>query len=244
MSFTLPKPPKIVKKDQQPDQRQIAVMPLKALSDKRLDNQAIRVFGLVCSYANRAGITWVSRQTIANILQVTPQAVSKQVAALKRLGYIEVVRKGFKGQRTETMRVVFNNDISLKDALANASSTEDLRSPQMKEEELKAMNESSLKKPITNKKVIAKSNNKRKPPVVDNKEMDYIKKLYMVWFKKEKVIKENDVIAITKVKDSGIAMQQYLDDLTNWIQMIAAENLAIPDDILPLTNKILADRGL
>jgi hypothetical protein len=244
MSFTLPKAPKIVKKDQQPDQRQIAVMPLKALSDKRLDNQAIRVFGLVCSYANRAGITWVSRQTIANILQVTPQAVSKQVAALKRLGYIEVVRKGFKGQRTETMRVVFNNDISLKDALANASSTEDLRSPQMKEEELKEMNETSLKKPITNKKVIAKSNNKRKPPVVDNKEMDYIKKLYMVWFKKEKVIKENDVIAITKVKDSGIAMQQYLDDLTNWMQMIAAENLAIPDDILPLTNKILADRGM
>jgi len=244
MSFTLPKPPKIVKKDQQPDQRQIAVMPLKALSDKRLDNQAIRVFGLVCSYANRAGITWVSRQTIANILQVTPQAVSKQVAALKRLGYIEVVRKGFKGQRTETMRVVFNNDISLKDALANASSTEDLRSPQMKEEELKAMNESSLDKAIKNKKVIAKSNNKRKPPVVNNKEMDYIKKLYMVWFKKEKVIKENDVIAISKVKDSGIAMQQYLDDLTNWMQMIAAENLAIPDDILPLTNKILADRGL
>jgi hypothetical protein len=39
-------------------------------------------------------------------------------------------------------------------------------------------------------------------------------------------------------------MQQYLDDLTNWMQMIAAENLAIPDDILPLTNKILADRGL
>jgi DNA-binding MarR family transcriptional regulator len=243
MSFTLPKAPKIIKKDQQPDQRQIAVMPLKALSDKRLDNQAIRVFGLVCSYANRAGITWVSRQTIANILQVTPQAVSKQVAALKRLGYIEVVRKGFKGQRTETMRVVFNSDITLKDALANASSTEDLRSPQMKEEELKAMNE-SLNKPITNKKVIGKGNNKRKPPVVDNKEMDYIKKLYMVWFKKEKVIKENDVIAISKVKDSGIAMQQYLDDLTNWIQMIAAENLAIPDDILPLTNKILADRGM
>jgi len=243
MSFTIPKQPKIVKKDQQPDQRQIAVMPLKALSDKRLDNQAIRVFGLVCSYANRAGITWVSRQTIANILQVTPQAVSKQVAALKRLGYIEVVRKGFKGQRTETMRVVFNNDISLKDALANASSTEDLRSPQMKEEELKEMNE-SLEKAIKNKKVIAKGNNKRKPTVSDNKEMDYIKKLYMVWFKKEKVIKENDVTAINKVKDSGIAMQQYLDDLTNWMQMIAAENLAIPDDILPLTNKILADRGL
>lgn len=102
------------------------------------------------------------------------------------------------------------------------------------------MNQPALKKPIKKSKAIAKVNK----GIEDNKEMDYIKKLYMVWFKKEKVIKENDVIAITKVKDSGIAMQQYLDDLTNWIQMIAAENLAIPDDILPLTNKILADRGL
>ena len=243
MSFTLPKPPKIVKKDQQPDQRQIAVMPLKALSDKRLDNQAIRVFGLVCSYANRAGITWVSRQTIANILQVTPQAVSKQVAALKRLGYIEVVRKGFKGQRTETMRVVFNSDITLKDALANASSTEDLRSPQMKEEELKEMNETSLKKPITNKKVIAKSNNKRKPPVVDNKTKD-VEDMYVRWFKDKKVISNNDEIAIEMVRQSDVAWQQYLASLEVEFKMIASEGLRKPEDILAITKQILTGKGL
>jgi DNA-binding MarR family transcriptional regulator len=242
MSFTLPKAPKIVKKDQQPDQRQIAVMPLKALSDKRLDNQAIRVFGLVCSYANRAGITWVSRRTIANILEVTPQAVSKQVAALKRLGYIEVVKKGFKGQRTETMRVVFNSDITLKDALANASSTEDLRSPQMKEEELKAMNE-SLKKPITNKKVIAKSNNKSKPKVVDNKTKD-IEEMYVRWFKEEKVISENDKDAVMLVQRSNIAWQQYMDQLDDQFRMIVSEGLRKPDDVLALTVHILADKGL
>jgi DNA-binding MarR family transcriptional regulator len=243
MTFTIPKQPKIVKKDQQPDQRQIAVMPLKALSDKRLDNQAIRVFGLVCSYANRAGITWVSRQTIANILQVTPQAISKQVAALKRLGYIEVVRKGFKGQRTETMRVVFNSDITLKDALANASSTEDLRSPQMKEEELKEMNETLLKKPIKNKKVIGKSNNKAKPPVSDNKTKD-IQEMYVRWFKEEKVINENDKDAVMLVERSNIAWQQYMDQLNDQFRMIVSEGLRKPDDVLALTVHILADKGL
>jgi hypothetical protein len=218
-------------------------MPLKALSDKRLDNQAIRVFGLVCSYANRAGITWVSRQTIANILQVTPQAVSKQVAALKRLGYIEVVRKGFKGQRTETMRVVFNNDISLKDALANASSTEDLRSPQMKEEELKEMNETSLKKPIKTKKVIVKSNDKRKPAVVDNKTKD-IRDMYVRWFKEEKVISNNDEIAIEMVRQSDVAWQQYIESLAVEFKMIASEGLRKPEDILAITKQILTGKGL
>lgn len=243
MSFTLPKPPKIVKKDQQPDQRQIAVMPLKALSDKRLDNQAIRVFGLVCSYANRAGITWVSRRTIANILQVTPQAVSKQVAALKKLGYIEVVRKGYKGQRTETMRIVFNSDITLKDALANASSTEDLRSPQMKHEELKAMNETSLNKTIKNKKVIVKSNNKNKPAVVDNKPKD-VRDMYVRWFKEEKVISNNDEIAIEMVRQSDVAWQQYLASLEVEFKMIASEGLRKPEDILAITKQILTGKGL
>lgn len=240
MSFTIPKAPKIQLKAKPPDQRKIAVIPLRALRDKELNNQSIRVLGLICSYANRAGITWVANNTLAKELQVSKQAISQQVVALKKKGYLEVIRKGYIGQRTDTLRVIYDPSITATDALAILGNEDDLKSPLMLIQELKAMNEPALKKPIKKAKPIAKVNKQ----IEDNKEMDYIKKLYMVWFKKEKVIKENDVIAINKVKDSGIAMQQYLDDLTNWIQMIAAENLAIPDDILPLTNKILADRGL
>lgn len=239
MTFTIPKQPKIVKKDKQPDQRQIAVMPLRALADKRLDNQAIRVFGLVCSYANRAGITWVSRKTIADILKVTPQAISIQVAALKRLGYIEVVRKGYKGQRTETMRVVFNEGISLKDALANASSTEDLRSPQMKHEELKAMNETLLKKPIKNKKVIAKSNKTGKTTLTNNK-TEVIREMYLKWFKFEKEIKEKDIKAIAMVTD----WDDFIPKLEVEFKMIASEGLMMPDDIHAITARILIGKGL
>jgi predicted DNA-binding transcriptional regulator len=240
MSFTIPKAPKIQLKAKPPDQRKIAVIPLRALRDKELNNQSIRVLGLICSYANRAGITWVANNTLAKELQVSKQAISQQVVALKKKGYLEVIRKGYIGQRTDTLRVIYDPSITATDALAILGNEDDLKSPLMLIEELKAMNQPALKKPIKKSKAIAKVNKE----IEDNKEMDYIKKLYMVWFKKEKVIKENDVIAISKVKDSGIAMQQYLDDLTNWIQMIAAENLAIPDDILPLTNKILSDRGL
>lgn len=240
MSFTIPKAPKIQLKAKPPDQRKIAVIPLRALRDKELNNQSIRVLGLICSYANRAGITWVANNTLANELQVSKQAISNQVVKLKRKGYLEVIRKGYIGQRTDTLRVIYDPSITATDALAILGNQDDLKSPLMLIKELEEMNQPALKKPIKKAKPIVKVNQK----VEHNKEMDYIKKLYMVWFKKEKVIKENDVIAITKVKDSGIAMQQYLDDLTNWIQMIAAENLAIPDDILPLTNKILADRGL
>jgi predicted DNA-binding transcriptional regulator len=240
MSFTLPKAPKIQLKAKPPDQRKIAVIPLRALRDKELNNQSIRVLGLICSYANRAGITWVANNTLAKELDVSKQAISQQVVALKKKGYLEVIRKGYIGQRTDTLRVIYDPSITATDALAILGNEDGLKSPLMLIEELKAMNQPALKKPIKKSKAIAKVNKE----IEDNKEMDYIKKLYMVWFKKEKVIKENDVIAITKVKDSGIAMQQYLDDMTNWIQMIAAENLAIPDDILPLTNKILADRGM
>ena len=239
MTFTIPKQPKILKKDKQPDQRQIAVMPLRALADKRLDNQAIRVFGLVCSYANRAGITWVSRKTIADILKVTPQAVSIQVGQLKRYGYIEVVRKGYKGQRTETIRIVYNPEIKLNDALANASSTEDLRSPQMRDEELKAMTNTSLQKPIKNKKVIAKSNKTGKSPITNNK-TEQIEMLYVKWFKKEKVISDKDLKAI----ESVINWDQFIADLETEFKMIASEGLKVPEDIQAITERILVGKGL
>lgn len=240
MSFNLPNKPKIVLKQKPPDQRKIAVMPLRALRDKELNNQSIRVLGLICSYANRAGITWVANNTLAKELQVSKQAISHQVVALKKKGYLEVIRKGYIGQRTDTLRVIFDPSITATDALAILGNQDELKSPLMLIKELEEMNKTPLKKPINKAKPIAKVNEK----VEDNKEGEYVRELYMQWFKKEKVIKENDLKAMVMVKESGIALQQYRDDMNNWMGMIAAESLAIPEDILALTSKILADRGL
>ena len=43
-------------------------------------------------------------------LHITKQAVNKAVKQLKQAGYIEVVSRGFRGERADTIRVVFDGD--------------------------------------------------------------------------------------------------------------------------------------
>lgn len=242
MTFTIPKQPKIKLKAKPPDQRKIAVVPLRALRDKELDNQSIRVLGLICSYANRAGITWVSNKKLSEELQVSKQAISHQVVALKKKGYLEVVKKGYIGQRTDTLRVVYDPSISTQDALGILGNSDEYKSPLMLKEELETMNKPILNKPIKKAKPIAKSN-KVKPQLEDNKTKD-IQDMYVRWFKEEKVISENDKDAVMLVQRSNVAWQQYMDQLDAQFKMIASEGLRKPDDVLALTVNILADKGL
>ena len=81
-NFNLPNKPKIKLKPRQPDNRQVVVMPLRALKDMELTNGSIRVLGIVCSYANRAGITWVSQARLAEDLGVTRSAITHHISAL------------------------------------------------------------------------------------------------------------------------------------------------------------------
>lgn len=238
MTFSIPKQPKIKLKAKPPDQRQIAVMPLRALRDKDLDNQAIRVLGLICSYANRAGITWVSNKKLCEELQVSKQAISHQVVALKKKGYLEVVKKGYIGQRTDTLRVVFDPSISTQDALGILGNSDEYKSPLMLKEELETMNKPILNKTIKKAKPIVKSNKVK--PKLENNKTEVIRELYVKWFKFEKEIKENDLKAISKV----INWDQFIADLETEFKMIASEGLRKPDDILAITDRILVGKGL
>lgn len=140
IEFKLPKrKPKVVEKVAPPDQRKFVVMPIKALTDKRLTDNQVRVFGVLCSYANRAGLTWVSQARIGQDLGISQQAVAKQIKALVKHGVIEVTSKGFRGERANTIRVIFDQDISQEDAIAVASSKEDSRPPEMRKREAKEM---------------------------------------------------------------------------------------------------------
>lgn len=238
MTFTIPKQPKIKLKAKPPDQRKIAVVPLRALRDKELDNQSIRVLGLICSYANRAGITWVSNNTLANELKVSKQAISHQVVALKKKGYLEVVKKGYMGQRTDTLRVVFDPSISTQDALGILGNSDEYKSPLMLKEELETMNKPILNKTIKKTKPIAKTN-KVKPQLEDNK-TEVIREMYLKWFKFEKEIKEKDIKAIAMVTD----WDKFIADLEVEFKMIASEGLMRPDDIHAITARILIGKGL
>lgn len=137
VDFKLPKKPKVREKDAPPDQRKVSILPLRALRDRRLSDACVRVLAILCSYTNRAGLTWVSQARLAKDMEVSQQAISKQMVKLKAAGYVEVVRKGFKGVANDTVRVIFDESIDTATAIAVTSSIEDTRTPAMKEADMK-----------------------------------------------------------------------------------------------------------
>lgn len=142
--FTLPKrKPKLIQKDAPPDLRKFCVIPLAAIQDKELTHSSIRVLGMLCAYCNRAGITWVGQRKLAADLNVSKQAVNRQILLLKERGHIEVMKKGFRGQRADTIRVVFDKTLSAEDAVSITSAIEDTRPPHMVRQEKKEMDEAT-----------------------------------------------------------------------------------------------------
>lgn len=131
VDFKLPKKPKVVEKEAPPDQRSFAVVPLRALRDKRLTSGDIRVLGIMASYANRAGLTWVGQKRMGEDLQVSQQAISKHLKRLTEMGYIEVVSQAFRGEKACTRRIVFDDKLTAQDAVSIVSPIEDARSPEM-----------------------------------------------------------------------------------------------------------------
>jgi len=149
INFKLPKKPKVVEKEDQPYQKQYSITPFRAMTDTRLHEKPLRVLGLLCSYTNRAGITWVGQETIAKQLGTTKQTVGKHMKLLKELGYIEVVSKGFRGERANTTRVIFDPTVTTEDAIGVASTgEEDVRPPFMVKQEMREMDEQVRKRMV------------------------------------------------------------------------------------------------
>ena len=139
VDFKLPKKPRVKEKEASPDQRKVAVMPIRALRDKQLTDGMFRTLALVCSYCNRAGVTWVSQLRLSKDAGVSRQAITKQIKKLKEAGYIEVVSKHYRGIRPDTVRVIFDPTVDVDTAIAVTSSIEDTRPPHMKEEQMQDM---------------------------------------------------------------------------------------------------------
>lgn len=132
--FQLPKKPKVRQKIAPPDQRTLAVVPIRAIADKDLGDATFRALALLCSYCNRAGITWVSQKKMAEVSNMSQQAISKHIAKLTKLGYVEVVRKGFRGERANTWRVIFDQSVDADTAIAVTNPIEDTRPPTMRDD--------------------------------------------------------------------------------------------------------------
>ena len=141
VGFTLPKKPRVKQQEAPPDARKVSVLPIRAGKDERLHGATLRCLIVLCSYCNRAGLTWVSQKKLAEDLKVSRQAITKQMALLRSYGYVEIARKGFKGERSNTLRVIFDDSVTMDDAIALTSSIEDTRPPIIKYEQEKQMEE-------------------------------------------------------------------------------------------------------
>ena len=133
--FALPKKPRIKEKDAPPDQRKVCIMPIRALTDEQLTDGAVRILALLCTYCNRAGITWVSQKRLSEDMKTSRQNITNQLAKLRDAGYVEIIRKGFRGERCNTLRVIFDSSLTAEDAIAMTSNKEDTRPPAIREEQ-------------------------------------------------------------------------------------------------------------
>ena len=142
MEIRLPEKPKIEQKpDKGEDLRKFAVLPFGAIFDRSINPFSLRVLAALASYANRAGVCYVSQYKLAKDLKTTQSRISKAMSAVKAAGWIKEIGKPVQGIRGATVQILFAPDMDIKDAVAVASAktNEDLRPPEQKEQELAEM---------------------------------------------------------------------------------------------------------
>ena len=119
-TIKLPKKPRILKKEQAPDMRQFAVVPIRAITDRGLTEMQLRTLLMFCAYSNRGGLTWVGLQRIAEHFGLTMNTAAIHTRQLIKKGYIRVLYHGYKGERAHTRQIVYKEDMKLEDIIAIA----------------------------------------------------------------------------------------------------------------------------
>lgn len=118
MELKVPKhKPRIVQKEQVPDQRIVSVVPIRAVGDRTLTAPQYRVLLAFSSYANKGGITWVGLERIGRDTGTSEARAGVVTRQLIAKGYIKVLRKGYPGDRAQTRQVVYT-DKTLEEIVA------------------------------------------------------------------------------------------------------------------------------
>ena len=121
MQIKLPeKKPRIRKKDPAPDQRSITVCPIRAATDRKLTPMQLRALLVLCSYTNKAGVTWVGLERVGQDLGVSRERAGFLIRKLIERGYVRVIHKGFKGYCADSRQIIFKQDIGPDEAAAVA----------------------------------------------------------------------------------------------------------------------------
>lgn len=76
-----------------PSRGRFSRVPLAATEDGRISDRAHRVLAVLWAYADREGKCWPSQAKIAVHLGVSRQAIGPHVKALRKHGYLSLVRR-------------------------------------------------------------------------------------------------------------------------------------------------------
>lgn len=95
------------------DDRNYCVLPIKATIDKRLVKHAAayRLLARICTYTDNVGVTFVSQDRLAADLDVSRQAINKQMRLLREFGYVVYARKRYAQQKTNSIKVIYDDDV-------------------------------------------------------------------------------------------------------------------------------------
>ena len=115
-----PDPGKLKKRKTPPRKTQFAIMPLRALTDKRITDRNRTVLAMMSSFASRAGITWVTHKRIGEEFGITRQSIQRMMGKLKDAGYIEKISGHKVGIKGITYRIIYDPKLKAEDAIAIA----------------------------------------------------------------------------------------------------------------------------
>jgi hypothetical protein len=139
--ITIPKKPRINLKPEIPYIRKVSIMPSQAIMDRRVTHMQFRVLATYAMHANRAGITWVGQLKVSEESGIDQAQVSKAFSKLVEYGFIEILRKGYRDKFNSLIRIVFDKNLTVQDAvsIAQTGTEEDLRPYTWKQKEDRAM---------------------------------------------------------------------------------------------------------
>ena len=72
-----------------------AVIPHSAVVDRKMSDRQFRVYALMCLHANQFDEAWAREDTLAALMGVSQQYISRIIREIAAMGYVEIRRIGF-----------------------------------------------------------------------------------------------------------------------------------------------------
>ena len=115
-----------LKKIKNEDQRHFVVIPIKAVIDRRVTGENLRVLCALAGYCNKSGYSFVSLKTISKDLNCTPQNIGKHLKKIEKLGYIQSFSNYFPNLKGNTRRIIYDDKIKHNDLKTDDLSNNDI----------------------------------------------------------------------------------------------------------------------